>query len=123
MAQILLIEDNVPNMKLAAILLESAGHQVLQAYNAEIGIRLAHEKRPDLILMDIDLPGMDGLTATRLLKSDEQTRRLKIVAMSAFALDGSHDVIRKAGCDDHIGKPIKVKEFMRTVKVVLARRN
>ena len=86
MAKILIIEDNVQNMKLAAFLLNSAGHTVIQANHALGGIAIAQQHLPDLILMDIQLPGMDGLTATRILKGDAATRNIKIYALTALAI-------------------------------------
>lgn len=115
MALILAIEDNAANMKLAAFLLEQAGHEVLQAADAEEGIRLARERMPELILMDVQLPGMDGLAATRLLKGDAATRDIKIVALTAFAMSGDKEKIRAAGCDGYIAKPIRYQEFLKVV--------
>ena len=115
MARILVIEDNIANMKLAVFLMEKNGYEVLQAINAEEGIRLAHSWLPQLILMDVQLPGMDGLTATRLLKADAATKGIKILAMTAFAMTGDREKIRAAGCDDYIAKPIRYQEFLRVV--------
>ncbi len=121
MARILLIEDNILNMKLAVMLLEIAGFETIQAFDAEEGIRLAQEQPPELILMDIQLPGMDGLTATRLLKASPETRHVKIVAMTACAMTGDREMIEAAGCDDYIAKPINVQNFTNMVRDVLGR--
>ena len=86
MARVLIVEDNPANMTLAAFLLNSAGHEVLDARDAEAGLTLAREKQPDLILMDIQLPGMDGLAATALLKKDDATRAIPVIAGSAQGL-------------------------------------
>jgi two-component system cell cycle response regulator DivK len=115
MARILIIEDNPANMKLAVFLLEKEGHEVIQAQDAEEGIRLTHELLPVLILMDVQLPGMDGLEATRLLKADPSTSHIKIVALTAFAMRGDREKIMAAGCDDYVAKPIRYKEFLKVV--------
>ncbi len=111
-AQILVVEDNAANMKLFSIMLRKAGHEVLQAYDAEEAIALAREHHPDLILMDIQLPGMDGLAATRILKDDESTRHILIVALTALAMKGDKERIIAAGCDAYIAKPIQYKTFV-----------
>lgn len=119
MACILVVEDNAANMKLAVFLLEQAGHEVLQATDAEAGIRLARERLPQLILMDVQLPGMDGLTATRLLKADAATRAIKVVALTALAMGGDEEKIRAAGCDGYIAKPIRYQAFLQVVGKML----
>lgn len=118
-ATVLVIEDTPANMKLATMLLEHAGHRVLQASDAAEGIALACEQLPDLILMDIQLPGMDGLEATRLLKADAATRRIKVVALTAFAMKGDEQRMLAAGCDAYIAKPIQYKEFLADVARLL----
>jgi two-component system, cell cycle response regulator DivK len=115
MAVILLVEDNVANMKLASFLLESDGHTVLAAVNAEIALTLAREGSPDLILMDIQLPGMDGLQATALLKQDPATRNIPVIALTALAMKGDEERIRAAGCDGYIAKPLDYKSFLAIV--------
>jgi two-component system cell cycle response regulator DivK len=115
MACILVIEDNPSNMKLAVFLLEKEGYEVVRAIDAEEGIRIARQRLPDLILMDVQLPGMDGLTATRLLKADASTRHIKIIALTAFAMRGDQEKIQAAGCDAYIAKPIRYKEFLKAV--------
>jgi two-component system cell cycle response regulator DivK len=121
MAKILVVEDNTSNMTLSVFLLESAGHTVLSATNAEVGLTLARAELPQLILMDIQLPGMDGLAATALLKGDTTTRGIPIIALTALAMAGDEDRIRAAGCDGYIGKPIRYQEFLATVATQLAR--
>lgn len=121
MARILIVEDNAANMKLAVFLLEQAGHEVLQASDAEEGIRLAREMLPALMLMDVQLPGMDGLAATRVLKGDAATRDINIVALTAFAMHGDREKIEAAGCDGYIAKPIRYREFLQVVGEVVAR--
>ena len=115
MARILVIEDNPTNMKLAVLLLHREGHEVLQAADAEEGIRLARECQPKLILMDVQLPGMDGLAASRLLKADTITRDIRIVALTALAMNGDRDRVEAAGCDGYISKPIRYQEFLNVV--------
>jgi two-component system cell cycle response regulator DivK len=114
-SRVLLVEDNAANMKLASFLLESAGHQVLPATNAEAGLTIARTEQPDLILMDIQLPGMDGLTAIGLLKADENTRGIPVIALTALAMKGDEERIRAAGCDGYIAKPLAYKEFLATI--------
>lgn len=120
MARILVIEDNPINMKLAVLLLQKEGHDVLQAVDAEDGIRLAREQLPQLILMDMQLPGMDGLAATRLLKADAATRDIRIVALTALAMTGDRERVATAGCDGYIPKPIHYRELLRVVGEMVA---
>ena len=119
MSRVLIVEDNTANMRLALFLLESAGHTVLSAANAEVGLTIAREEQPDLILMDIQLPGMDGLEATTLLKSDEATRTIPVIALTALAMVGDEARIRAAGCDGYIGKPMRYKEFLAAINTYL----
>jgi two-component system cell cycle response regulator DivK len=122
MATILIVEDNPSNMTLARFLLESAGYAVLGAVDAEAGLAVARRAHPDLILMDVQLPGMDGLEATRLLKEDEATRAIPVVALTALAMKGDEGRIRAAGCDGYIAKPLHYKSFLATVAAELARK-
>jgi two-component system, cell cycle response regulator DivK len=115
MAKVLIIEDNAANMTLATFLLQSAGHSVLTATDAETGLTLARGEQPDLVLMDIQLPGMDGLEATALLKGDESTRDIPVIALTALAMKGDEERIRAAGCDGYIGKPLAYKDFLATI--------
>lgn len=119
MSRILVVEDNPTNMKLAVMLLETAGHAVIQAENAADAIAQARAAPPDLILMDIQLPDMDGLSATRLLKQDETTAGIRIVALTAWAMKGDEERIRAAGCDGYIAKPIQYREFLAEVRRML----
>lgn len=118
-ATVLVIEDTPANMKLVSMLLEHAGHRVLQATDAAEGIALACEQLPDLILMDIQLPGMDGLEATRQLKANAATCHIKVVALTAFAMKGDEERMLAAGCDAYIAKPIQYKEFLADVARLL----
>ena len=121
MATILIVEDNPANMKLAVFVLEQAGYSVISAIDAELGLTLAREQHPDLIMMDIQLPGMDGLAATALLKQDETTRQIPVVALTALAMKGDEARIREAGCDAYIAKPMRYQEVLSTVAAQLAR--
>ena len=121
MAKILIVEDNPANMKLAIFLLESAGHAALSARDAEAGLTLARNEHPNLILMDIQLPGMDGLEAVVLLKRDDSTRVIPVIALTALAMKGDEERIRAAGCDGYIAKPIRYQEFLATIAAQLAR--
>ena len=121
MAKVLIIEDNRANMKLATFLLESAGHVVLSATDAEVGLTLARGEQPNLILMDIQLPGMDGLEATALLKGDDATRAIPVIALTALAMKGDEERIRAAGCDGYVAKPMDYQDFLATITAQLAR--
>lgn len=121
MARILVVEDNPANLKLAIFLLESAGHTVLNASDAEAGLTLARNELPNLILMDIQLPGMDGLEAIMELKRDEATRAIPVIALTALAMKGDEERIRAAGCDGYIAKPLRYREFLATITAQLAR--
>ena len=115
MARILVVEDNASNMALAVFLLQSAGHTVLTAADAEAGLAVARQDHPDLILMDIQLPGMDGLEATQLLKAGADTRAIPVIALTALAMKGDEQRIRAAGCDGYIAKPLSYKNFLTVV--------
>jgi two-component system cell cycle response regulator DivK len=122
MASVLVIEDNPVNLTLAIFLLESAGHTVLSATDAEAGVALAKSQHPELILVDIQLPGMDGLEATALLKRDVETSAVPVIALTALAMKGDEERIRAAGCDGYIAKPMRYLEFLATVAAQLARK-
>ena len=119
MAKILIVEDNAANMKLAVVLLESAGHSVVVATSAESGLTLAREEQPDLILMDIQLPGMDGLEAARQLKRDDATRAIPVIALTALAMKGDEERIRAAGCDGYIAKPLAYRDLFAILNAQL----
>ena len=120
MSKILIVEDNAANMKLAMVVLSSAGHSVLSATDAETGLTLARSEQPQLILMDIHLPGMDGLAAIALLKNDDATRAIPVLVLTALAMKGDEERIRAAGCDGYIAKPMRYQEFLATVAAQLA---
>ncbi len=121
MAKILVIEDNAPNMKLAMLLLRTAGHTPLCASDAETGLALARTDPPDLILMDIQLPDMDGLTAAALLKQDTVTATIPIIALTALAMPEDREKSRIAGCDAYIAKPLRHTELFAVIDALLAK--
>ena len=121
MASILIIEDNPANMKLVSLLLLNAGHTVLRATDAETGLTLARADQPDLILMDIQLPGMDGLAATALLKKDAVTAAIPIIALTAMAMKEDQEKTRAAGCDAYIAKPLRYQELYEVIDALLAK--
>lgn len=111
MAVVLIVEDNPTNMKLASLLVRNAGHQVLCAVDAETGLTIARADQPDLILMDVQLPAMDGLAATALLKADPSTAAIPVIALSALAMKTDEENSRVAGCDAYIVKPLRYQEL------------
>jgi two-component system cell cycle response regulator DivK len=120
MARILVIEDNPANMKLVLLLLRNVGHTTLCAVDAETGLTLARTEQPNLILMDIQLPGMDGLTATALLKQDPATALIPVVALTAMAMKADEERILMAGCDAYIAKPLSYMELYAVIDTLLA---
>jgi CheY-like chemotaxis protein len=113
--KILIIEDNPWNLELAADLLEANGFVVSSAPAAEEGLRMARKILPDLVLMDLGLPGMDGLCATKALKTDPATRHLRVVGLTAHAMKGDTEIAFKAGCDGYLTKPIDTRTFIETI--------
>ena len=116
---ILVIEDNALNMKLVKSLLTIGHHEMIEAPDAETGITLARDKKPDLILMDIQLPGMDGLSATRILKEDPSMKGIPVVAFTSFAMEGDEEKALEAGCAGYITKPLNTQNFLKTVEQYL----
>lgn len=119
--KILIVEDNPVNMELATDLLEVAGYVILQAVTAEEGIELAKAELPNLLLIDITLPGMDGLSATAVLKQDSAAGHIPIVALTAQAMKGDQEKALAAGCDGYISKPIDTRAFAKTVAGFIGR--
>ena len=119
MSRILIVEDNPANMKLASLLLRNAGHVALCAVDAETALTLARAEQPDLILMDIQLPGMDGLAATALLKHDPATAAIPIIALTAMAMKEDREKTRAAGCDAYIAKPLRYQELYAAIDGLL----
>jgi two-component system cell cycle response regulator DivK len=120
-AKILIVEDNPSNLKLVMMLLRRVGHEVLSAVDAESGMALALSQHPDLILMDIQLPGMDGLTATRQLKLDPATAAIPIIALTALAMKEDEPKAIAAGCDAYIAKPLRYQQLYPAIELLLAR--
>lgn len=121
MLRILIIEDSPVNMLLTVTILERAGHVALKAETAAQGLSIARSQRPDLILMDIQLPDMDGLEATRLVRADPRIHDVPIIALTAFAMKGDAETMRAAGCDGYVTKPIRYQEFLQEVEAVVER--
>ena len=119
MTTILLIEDNPDNRKLATTVLEFAGYQLLHAGDAPAGMALARSRHPALIIMDIQLSGMDGLTATRLLKGDPRTAAIPVLAVTALAMRGDEERILAAGCDGYLAKPFDYKDLLARVAAMI----
>ncbi len=119
MTKIIIIEDNPINMKLATFLLHSAGHEVLQATNAEYGLALIRTELPALVLLDIQLPGMDGIKAMRLLKADSALSHITVIALTANAMKDDKETLLKSGFDGYLPKPFHHQEFLGMVKGML----
>lgn len=109
--KILVVEDNLMNLELVSDVLEAHGYEVLQADTGQKALEIAGKELPDLVLMDIQLPEMDGLEVTRLLKNNEQTSGIKVIALTAHAMRGDEERAREAGCSGYIAKPINTREF------------
>ena len=119
MSLILIVEDNEKNMKLVRDVLQVKGYATLEAGTAEDGIRLANEHKPDLVLMDIQLPGMNGIEALGVLRADPATAKIPVIAVTASVMQQDRKLITEAGFDAYIGKPINLKEFLATVRKCL----
>lgn len=113
---ILIVEDNELNMKLFNDLLCAHGFETLQTNDGVTAMRIAREEQPDLILMDIQLPEVSGLEVTKWLKADDSVRHIPVVAVTAFAMKGDEEKIRRGGCEDYLPKPIRVATFIETVR-------
>lgn len=117
--RVLIVEDNVDNYELVRFLLERAGYQVLSAANGIEGVEAAKQEQPDLVLMDLSLPELDGWNATARLKADEATRHIPVLALTAHTLPSERKRAIDAGCDGYISKPIKVASFDKLVAALL----
>lgn len=114
---VLIVEDNERNRKLLKAILQSSGYETIEAENGEMGIKLAREKIPALILMDIQMPVMDGIEAAKIIKADEITSHIPIVAITSYAMKGDREkILSDSGCDDYISKPIEIKSFLEMVR-------
>lgn len=114
--KVLIVEDNALNLKLLNDLLEYHGYQVLTTASGEAAIQIAEQQQLDLILMDIQLPDIIGVEATRRLKANDRTRTIPIVAVTAFAMSGDRAMILESGCDDYVAKPFSVIDFLELVE-------
>lgn len=112
---VLVVEDNPLNMKLIRSLLQLGDFDMLEAPDAESGIELAKKRKPDLILMDIQLPGMDGLSATQIIRNDPSLKNVPIVAITSYAMHGDAQKAKSAGCSGYIAKPIDTRSFLDTI--------
>ena len=117
MSRVLIIDDNPVNLKLVAYLVKAQGHDVDTAIDADSALASLHARRPDVILMDLQLPGVDGLELTRRIKSDPATAGIAIIAVTAYAMKGDRERAFEAGCDDYVTKPIDT----RALPAVIAR--
>ncbi len=113
---VMIVEDNELNMKLFHDLLEANGYRTIQTRNGTEALALARRHRPDLILMDIQLPEVSGLDVTRWIKEDETIRHIPVIAVTAFAMKGDEERIRGGGCEAYLSKPISVMKFIETVR-------
>jgi len=117
--RVLIVEDNELNMKLFHDLLEASGMEILQTRNGTDALAVAKRERPDLIVMDIQLPEMSGLEVTERIKSDPDLKPIPVIAVTAFAMKGDEERIRAAGCEAYLSKPISIDRFIATVKQFL----
>jgi len=122
MSTVLIVEDNAKNLKLVRDILQVKCYATLEATTAEDGIRLALERKPDLVLMDIQLPGMNGIDALRVLRADPATAAIPVIAVTASVMQQDRKMITDAGFDAYVGKPISLNEFLDAVRRVLERR-
>ena len=120
--RVLVVEDNLLNMELVSDLLEAAGYEVLQAGTGEQAIEIARAEGPDVVLMDIDLPGMNGLEAAKVLKADDRTRDIPVAALTAFAMSGDEQRAKEAGCVGYLTKPIDTRRFADQVSELLQKK-
>ena len=121
-SRILLVEDHPLNRELAEAILMRAGYEVLVAPDGETGLATAHSAHPDVILMDIELPGLDGLEATRRLKADAATRAIPVIGLTAHAMAGDREKVIDAGCDDYDTKPVELPRLLQKIEALLGRR-
>ena len=121
MAHILLVDDDSTNIELASAMLEQAGHQVQRASSGEAGIAMASTTLPDLMLLDVQMPGMDGVEALRRLRADVRTAGLKVVVLTALAMKGDRERLLAAGFDAYVEKPIRYKAFLAAIELALGR--
>ena len=123
MSLILIVEDNERNLKLVRDVLQVKGYKTIEATTAEDGIKLAREHRPELILMDILLPGMNGIEALEILRADPATASIPVIAVTASVMQQDRKMITEAGFDEYVGKPISVREFLDAVRAALEKKS
>lgn len=117
--KILIVEDNDINMKLIKTILKSKGHQMIEAADGEEALREAVKEKPDMILMDIQIPKVDGLEATRRIRAMEDIKLTPIIALTAHAMEGDREKILEAGCDGYIAKPINTRTFIQEIEAIM----
>ncbi len=117
---ILIVEDEPKNMTLLRDLLQVSGYSTIEATDGKQGVELAKESKPDLILMDIQMPVMDGLEATRILKADDTTSNIPVLALTSYAMKGDEERILQAGCDGYLAKPFDIQELLKSVAEYLS---
>lgn len=121
--KILIVEDNPQNMRLVEMTLRDQNYTLLQATDGQKALDIARQELPDLIIMDIRLPGISGLEVTRKLRDDSATSRIPIIGMTAYAMKGDREKIREAGCDLYLSKPINTRELPGVITAILGRQN
>lgn len=119
--KILIIEDNEKSLKLFSVIVRSLGYEAITAMNGEEGITIAKKESPDLILMDIQMPVTDGITALNMLKSDEKTKNIPVIALTSYAMTGDKEKFLRLGFSDYISKPIDTKTFSDVIKSMLVK--
>lgn len=119
-AKILLVEDDAVNLELFMDLIRMGGHECIHTTKGEDVLELVRKEKPDLLLLDIQLPGIDGLTVGRIIKSDEETKDLKVIALTAYAMKGDREMFLEKGFDGYISKPVKMKEFLVAIEGFLS---
>ena len=122
MSTVLIVEDNEKNMKLARDVLQAKGYQTLEAVTGEEGVKLARERKPDLVLMDIQLPGINGIEAFKQIRGEASTKNIPVVALTASVTPTDRSAINAAGFDAFLSKPINLKEFLDTIKRLVDRK-
>lgn len=123
MRKILIVEDNDKNLSLFKLIVESMGHEPVTASDGKEGVRMAKDNLPDLILMDIQMPIMDGISALKILKADEATKHIPVIALTSYAMKGDRERFLGLGFDGYMSKPIDTESFIITVKRLLERRS
>lgn len=119
MAKILIVDDNEKNLKLFKIIIDSLGYETLLAKDGEEGVKMAKEHLPALILMDIQMPGVDGIAAIKTLQADEETKDISVIALTSYAMKGDKERLIEAGFIDYISKPISKADFIETIKKIM----